>query len=988
MRWTESLHFRFSVLQAFLLFVIVGTTIAVMVTVERQLLLEQGYELAEQLGGRVVSELEERTTLAQSLATSLASLGESLKHDASEYMSIVPHLINYEGEESFIAGGGIWPEPNAFESGVERRSFFWGRDSNGVLQYYDDYNDPKGNGYHHEEWYVPATYSSPGGVFWSKSYMDPYSYQPMVTCTVPMRENGKITGVSTVDVKLDGLGAFFEKTSQRLGGYIFAVDRNNKFLSFPKPEWVKSYSKDEKGKTVEEYLSIQDFATKNPAYQVIADALNEINIKTIRAAKSSLAFNEQVAKEIDERSYQINQEEAELTAAIVNGVEKLSFGEDVSTGVKRIFISVDPLLKKRVMVSVFLMPVTHWKVVVVMPTSKFFAVADSATRKVASYVIALELLVFLLLFIALRSIFIKPIRLMSMRVKRVSEVREALGEKLDDSARHELGELAYQFNKRTEQLTIALERIDQSKDILEKLVTIRTSELERSKTRFQNILEAASDGIVSINEEQKIILFNQQAQTIFGYQTEEILGKPLEILLPERFRGGHPDLIKEYITSGATSKTMSMRPELLGLRKNGQEFPVVITISKVKVEEKIICTAIVRDVSEKKRFEETIQQSEKMSAIGRLAGGVAHDFNNLLTVILGHAMLLKTLPLDPDVILSIDEIQSSATRAAALTKQLLAYSRKQILQLKIVDLNEIIRGVDKMIRRLIGENIELVILLDEHLPRVKLDSSQMEQVLMNLAVNARDSMPNGGKIVMETSVHRVSAEATLHRPLLHAGDYVQLVIRDTGSGMSEEVKNHIFEPFFTTKEKGKGTGLGLATVDGIIKQMEGYIYVDSEVGKGSTFAIYLPPSEVQDAGLIAPPPKALPTGHETLLLVEDEELVRGLALKVLKKQGFRVIEAHNGQEAVDVYQKHLGEPISLLITDMVMPYMGGSELAEKFSQTHPGVRIIFASGYSDHSVVQKWLDKGHLFLQKPYTPTELLQVVRAALDAPKAGSGG
>ncbi len=988
MRWSESLQFRFSVLQGFLLLVIVGTTIVVMVTVERRLLLEQGYELAHQVGSRVVSELEERTTLAQSLATSLAGLGESLKHDTSEYMRIVPHLVGYEGEESFIAGGGIWPEPNAFEPGVERRSFFWGRDAEGVLQYYDDYNDPKGMGYHHEEWYVPATYSPPGGVFWSKSYMDPYSYQPMVTCTVPMRENGKITGVATVDVKLDGLGDFFEKASKLLGGYIFAVDRNNKFLSFPKPEWVKSYIPDGKGKTVEEYISIQDFAKKTPAYQAIADALEEVNRKVIRTAQSSPTFNKHLAAEIDERSYQISSEEAELTAALLSEGVGGGFHDIDRLATGRFFIDTDPLFKKRAIVSVFSMPVTHWKIVVVTPTKKFFAMADEVTLNVASYIIALELLVFFLLFLGMNNLFINPIRRMSMHVKRTSEVREALNEKLDESARHELGELAHRFNQRTEQLAIALERIDQSKVILEKLVTIRTSELERAKVRFQNILDTASDGIVSVDDNQKIILFNQRAQEIFGYGAEETLGKPLAMLLPNPLQASHPDKVKKFMDQKISTSLILDRPNMFGRRKNGEEFPVVVTISKTETEGRVINTAIVRDITEKKRLEETILQSEKMSAIGQLAGGVAHDFNNLLTVILGHTTLLRALPLEPDVISSIDEIQSSATRAAALTKQLLAYSRKQILQLKVVDLNETIRGVDKMIRRLIGENIELVILLGENLPKVRLDSAQIEQVLMNLAVNARDAMSGGGKIVVETSFGNVSAEEAFRHAGFRMGDYVRLAITDSGSGISEEVKKHIFEPFFTTKDKGKGTGLGLATVDGIIKQMEGFIYVDSTVGKGSTFTICLPSSDVQNIEPLTPSLRTLPTGHDTILLVEDEELVRGLTLKVLKRQGFRVIEARNGQEAVEVYKKHQGEPICLLVTDMVMPYMGGSELAEKFSQAHPGVRIVFSSGYSDHSAVQKWLDKGHFFLQKPYTPTELLQIVRVGLDASKAESGG
>ena len=284
MRWRESLHVKMTLCQLGLLVLLIGVTVAIMFTVQRSLLIREGQNLAEQLGNRVVSDVETRIALTESLTTALANLGERLGSDTEAYMKIVPHILDYEGNETFIAGGGIWPEPNALIPGVERSSFFWGREPDGTLKYYDDYNDPEGSGYHHEEWYVPATYYPPGKAFWSKSYMDPYSYQPMVTCTVPMRNNGRVIGVATVDLNLQGLHEFLQEASQVLGGYLFVVDRNNKFLTFPDQEMVKRHYIDDKGKPAVEFLYASDLTERNASFGCVADALSRLNRRILDEA--------------------------------------------------------------------------------------------------------------------------------------------------------------------------------------------------------------------------------------------------------------------------------------------------------------------------------------------------------------------------------------------------------------------------------------------------------------------------------------------------------------------------------------------------------------------------------------------------------------------------------------------------------------------------------------------------------------------------------
>lgn len=495
LRWFERLHVRFSLIQICLLVVVIAVSITVVVMIERALLLKQGYELSEQLGNRVVAELRQRITRAETLVATLANLGEVLNKDADTFMKIVPHMVNYEGEESFIAGGGLWPEPGAFEPGVERRSFFWGRDEQGVLQYFDDYNDPAGAGYHHEEWYVPATFYPAGQAFWSKSYMDPYSYQPMVTCTVPMRIDGKITGVATVDLKLEGLEKFFEDAAGVVGGYIFAVDRNNKLLSYPNPAMAKLRSVDDKGNVTEEYLTVRELARKIPVYQTVADELDGINASMISIAQKKKGFDEHLPSKLDEGSYQINPQEALLTTAIMGDPFAEITGANETMEMKRMFLASDPLLKTPVMAAIFHVPGTYWKLVFVTPQSTFLAVADHVTKEVAFYIVGLELLALVIVFIAMQRMFIVPLRRMASDVREKSLSGGLSADfKLNESSRNELGDLAHEFNNRTNQLLLALEHIDKTNEMLEETVKQRTKELEAAQSHLIQSEKMASIG--------------------------------------------------------------------------------------------------------------------------------------------------------------------------------------------------------------------------------------------------------------------------------------------------------------------------------------------------------------------------------------------------------------------------------------------------------------------------------------------------------------
>ena len=387
---------------------------------------------------------------------------------------------------------------------------------------------------------------------------------------------------------------------------------------------------------------------------------------------------------------------------------------------------------------------------------------------------------------------------------------------------------------------------------------------------------------------------------------------------------------------------------------------------------------------EKKKLEEQLRQSQKMEAIGRLAGGVAHDFNNMLTGIIGYAdLLLLSLTRDHPLIGKVEEIKKAGKRAASLTQQLLAFSRKQMLQPKVLDLNLVVNDLKKMLQRLIGEDIELETHLEPSLFRVKVDPNQMGQVLMNLVVNARDAMVRGGKIAIETAnVVLDQAYGRKKGVSLQPGPYVLLEVRDSGAGMDPETRSHIFEPFFTTKELGKGTGLGLSTVYGIIKQSGGYIWVDSQPECGTTFQIFLPQAEGESALKESPSHSPLLFhGSETILIVEDNELVRNLTSEALKQYGYRVIEAPGGEPALQIIREYK-EKIDLLLTDVVMPGLNGRELADQVLSLRPGIKVLYMSGYSDNAIVQHGvLTPGLAFIEKPFSPETLAEKVRQVIHS-------
>jgi two-component system cell cycle sensor histidine kinase/response regulator CckA len=420
---------------------------------------------------------------------------------------------------------------------------------------------------------------------------------------------------------------------------------------------------------------------------------------------------------------------------------------------------------------------------------------------------------------------------------------------------------------------------------------------------------------------------------------------------------------------------------VVGLRKDGSTFPMDLAVSDFRFAGETRFTGLVRDISARKKMEQQLQLAEKMDAMGRLAAGVAHDFNNMLTVISGYSeLVLDSLPAEHESRPLVGEIRSAARRAASLTGQLLAASRQQVLEPRVIDVNEILNETASMLRRLIGEDIELLTQLDRTLPQVKADPGPVGQVLLNLAVNARDAMPEGGTLSIRTTTIDVDADFAASHPPMFEGRYVMISVSDTGKGMTREVLAHVFEPFFTTKDVGKGTGLGLSVVHGIIKQSGGAIDVYSELNIGTSFKIYLP--AVEDPVTERRRTGAeIARGDETVLLVEDDRAVRDLAALCLRHGGYVVLEAMSGPHALRLLEEYAGR-VDLMLTDVVMPEMGGRRLVEIVREQWPKIRVVFMSGYTDDVVVRQGVLQSDIaFLQKPFTLATLTRKIRDVLDA-------
>jgi PAS domain S-box-containing protein len=506
--------------------------------------------------------------------------------------------------------------------------------------------------------------------------------------------------------------------------------------------------------------------------------------------------------------------------------------------------------------------------------------------------------------------------------------------------------------------------------------------LAESERRFRAVLEASHNAIVGVDAIGQIIFVNPQVEETFGYSRGELFGQRVELLLPEGVADRH-DAHRAGFMAHPVARPMGIGLDLAGRRKDGGEFPVEISLSPVETTDGLQVFATVVDITARKVAETQLVQAQKLESIGRLAGGIAHDFNNMLFAILGYAELLsqdlapdRRAHLDPETALrSVSGISQAAERAATLTQQLLAFSRRQVVTPRVMDLNDAVRAVEPMLHRLIGENLRLVVKLDSAAHRLRADPGQLDQILVNLVVNARDAMPEGGIVTIETGNAVFDEPYGLEHFEVTPGSYVMLAVSDTGQGMDKETRLHIFEPFFTTKEVGKGTGLGLATIYGIVRQAGGHIWLYSEPGRGTTFKLYFPQVDAAMLDQSAPELDQSSAGAGTVLVVEDETAVRDMTRMVLERAGYRVIALADGAEAMARIQG-LNDPVDVLVTDVVMPNMSGIELAERLIDRYPRVGIVLLSGYTAETLnLERITGRGATFVAKPVSAKDLLAAI-------------
>ncbi len=609
-------------------------------------------------------------------------------------------------------------------------------------------------------------------------------------------------------------------------------------------------------------------------------------------------------------------------------------------------------------------------VVLDLPETTALRKVDSLFRRNIAILGLLVALVLSVVWAASGVLIRRPIRDLLEAARRLAEgdAETRLG---PPYARGELGALARNFDRMTSAIRRRRAEREQARIAL-----------MQSEENFRNVVRHAPFGIFQSSPEGRFLMVNPALVTMLGYGSEEELLKAnlaTEVYVHPEERQG---VLEEYIGSSPSS---SAGIEVEWKRKDGRRLRVRVGGRLVRKDDGSPAhfEVFVEDETERLSLEQQFRHAQRMEAVGRLAGGIAHDFNNLLGVILGYTeILLAQMDGGSSLRPKLEEIGKAAERASNLTRQLLAFSRKQVLQPRVVNLNEVVFNAKNLFQRLMGEDIELLLNLSMDTGRVRIDPGQLEQVIMNLVVNARDAMRHGGKLVIETHRKEFGEPQRHEEATMSAGSYALLAVSDTGAGMSEETRKHIFEPFFTTKEAGKGTGLGLSTAYGIVKQSGGYIWAYSEPGRGTTFKIYLPgvPEETESSG-VPPAPAVSRGGSETVLVVEDESSIRLLVRKFLEHFGYRVLEACDSSEARRIIETH-GGALDLLITDVVMPGGSGPDLARDLQRSHPGLKVLFMSGYPDDAVgAHGVLKEGTHFLSKPFGRETLAAKVREVLDA-------
>ena len=952
-KFKHSLQILIPVSFAILLTTMVAVVVYITQDVVKPVLLQHHAHRIEDAGNMIVARINAMLGQAETVAVAIADITESLTSDREAIMEAVPRILDRKGYESFIIGGGVWPEPFRFNPARERDSLFWAREADGGLKYLDDYNSPTGPGYHSEEWYAPARYVPNEQAVWSRAYIDPYSHQPMVTCSIPMRHHGDFAGVATVDLKIDGIAALFSKAAKDLEGYIFAVDRNNRFLAFP---WGKLPDIRINDNTrLEKLITSSELASMFPDFLCVHKRLEQINEKTVTLAHKEPGYREELISTFSADSYQIDKKEAELiTAVLADPLTKQTFDSYL---LDSFHINHDIILHEPSRATIFNMPETYWKVVIVVPEKSVTSPVNGITNRIMSSMVLLISCTLLAAGLILRSNLLVPLKKMTTQLKKISEERDNLSLELDIPADNELGELAYYFNQ-------------------------RTKALRDSEEKYRTIFNGAGEGISLSTLDGTFLAVNPRFAEICGYDSPE------EVMSAIRTSDLYADINdRPRVLAGLKSGSFSTRTEVWFRKKDGTRFLASLNLGAVRDSNGNIMylVAMTKDITKNKQLEAELRHAQKMEAIGTLAGGIAHDFNNILASIAGFNELAIMAARDNHAIRShLDQIGVAADRARDLVQQILTFSRNSDQEKHPLDISAVIKEALKLLRSTIPSTIDIRTEISVASP-ILADPTGIHQVIMNLCTNAYHSMRETGGL-LRVSLKEQEVDAKSAKTIgIEPGAYVILQVRDTGSGMDGETLNKIFEPYFTTKGKEEGTGLGLAVVHGIVESLHGCIRVESEHGKGTCFTVYLPVIEEAHAGAQEPEPESeqpVPEGcGQNIMFVDDEEMICRLYTFMLEDAGYKVTTFTDSGLALE-HLRHDPRGWDLLITDMTMPGFSGEKLAEKARILNPNLPVIMCTGYSE-VLTQERIERMGLkaFLQKPVAKnTLLIEVARAMMS--------
>ncbi len=916
--------------------ILLSMILAVVILTTRQIvypmLLKEHNERIQDMGDRVVTKIGSMLSRTETLALSISYTAMNLIPDIKAIANAVPSILDIEDFRSIVAGGGVWPEPYVFDPEKELFSMFWGRNLQGKLIFYDNYNQPQGPGYHHEEWYVPARYLPKDHAYWSRASVDPYSHQSMITCTAPMWRGSDFLGAATVDLKLGGLRKMFQHASKDMNGYIFAVDRNNRFIVFPKRALVAIPDKDNTGSNAIKIMTATQLGEKAPEFRPIADSLEEINWDIVRLARTEPGYDSDIVSKIASESYQIDIDDAQLITAIMT--DPFRRITRTSNCLKTLHLKNDVILHSPAIAAIFHTPGTYWKIVVVVPEKTMFGAVSQITNRIMLWLMGLITLIFLMACLIRQRYLIRPLRTMTQQLKKMDQDSHDLGMELDVPDVRELGELARCFNKRTEAL-------------------------RNSEEKYRTIFNRAGEGISMSDIDGNFIAVNPKFAEIFGYDSPDELVSTIKTMdiyvnLEDRKR-----IMKELRHGRGQVQT-----EIWAKKKDGSKILVKLNIGAVRDRDGNIkyLVAMLKDITRSRQIEEELRHAQKMEVVGTIAGDIAHEFNNILTAISGYNELAQMKAAgDPVLAEYHSQIAVAARRAKDLVQQILAFSRDRERDTHPLDISIIVNKALKLLRSTIPASIEIV--KDIHpTGKVMADPTGIHQVVMNLCTNACRAMEPGPG-TLEVRLHEFAPDSMLAaRKNIQQRTYALIEVRDTGPGVKED------------------KGLDLAMVHEIVQACNGHMEMENRRGEGSVSSVYLPvidelgQDRISDVRTGQPADVHMGNG-EHVMFVDDEEMIATLSGFLLEDAGYRVQVFQDSRAALNRLKQD-PESWDAIITDMTTPGIKGEQLIAEAKRLNPSIVTILYTGYSEVLSTEKMTRaKPDAFLQKPVPREELLRVL-------------